>query len=152
MRWHQALTLIVTFGLILAAHSMCAAADQSFSRPVSFTPDLRTNPVVYEVMASWYGGSFAGRPTTSGEVFNPHHLTAASLSVPLGSVVKVENPSNGRSVMVRINDCGPYVVGRGLDLSRRAAEKIGIIRQGVARLAVIPISIPPNADVDRCTR
>jgi rare lipoprotein A (peptidoglycan hydrolase) len=62
---------------------------------------------VHEVIASWYGREFAGRPTTSGEPFDPHGLTAASMTVPLGSLVKVENPKNGRSVRLRINDCGP---------------------------------------------
>jgi rare lipoprotein A len=64
--------------------------------------------------------------------------------------VEVENPKNGRSVKVRINDCGPYVHGRSLDLSRGAAQKIGIDRQGVARLKIIPIHIPP--DDDRCSQ
>jgi rare lipoprotein A len=103
-------------------------------------------------MASWYGRGFAGRPTTSGEPFDPHRLTAASITVPLGSVVKVENPRNGRSVRVRINDCGPYVLGRSLDLSLRAAQTIGITRQGVARLKVTSIKISPDADAARCIR
>jgi len=64
--------------------------------------------------------------------------------------VEVENPKNGRSVKVRINDCGPYVHGRSLDLSRGAAQKIGIDQQGVARLKIIPIHISP--DDDRCSQ
>ena len=76
----------------------------------------------HEVIASWYGRRFAGRPTTSGERFDPHRLTAASITVPLGSVVRVENPKNGRSVIVRINDCGPFAPGRSLDLSLHAAQ------------------------------
>jgi len=107
-------------------------------------------PVIREVIASWYGRGFAGRRTTSGETFDPHRLTAASISVPLGSVVKVENPKNGRSVQVLVNDCGPHVRGRNLDLSRRAAQKIGMVHQGVARLRVTPIKIPPNASANRC--
>jgi len=66
--------------------------------------------------------------------------------------VKIENPKNRRSVRVRINDCGPYVLGRTLDLSLRAAQNIGITRQGVARLKVTPIKTPPDADRDRCIR
>jgi rare lipoprotein A (peptidoglycan hydrolase) len=109
-------------------------------------------PVVHEVIASWYGPGFAGRLTTSGERFNPRRLSAASVIVPLGSVVKVENPTNGWSVRVRITDCGPHVPGRTLDLSRRAAQKIGIAHQGIARLRVTAIKIPRNADADRCLK
>ena len=77
-----------------------------------------------------------GRTTSSGERFDPNALTAASRTLPLGTVVTVTNPENGRSVMVRINDRGPFVGGRSLDLSRRAAQKLGITQKGVARLKV----------------
>jgi rare lipoprotein A len=112
----------------------------------------RLKPPVREVTASWYGRKFAGRPTTSGEPFDPRRLTAASLTLPLGSVVKVENPTNGRSVRVRINDCGPLVHGRSLDLSQRAARKIGITHQGVARVKITTVKTPPDANLDRCSR
>ncbi len=119
---------------------------------IKYAPPQPPKPAVHEVKASWYGGEFAGRPTTSGEPFDPHQLTAASKTLPLGSVVRVENPKNGRSVRVRINDCGPYVHGRSLDLSLRAAQKIGITRQGVARVKITKLKTPPDADVDRCAR
>ena len=90
------------------------------------------------VKASWYGPGLVGKRTTSGERFNPRALTAASKTIPLGSVVKVTNPDNGKSVKVRINDRGPFVRGRSLDLSPRAAEKIGIIKKGVVRVRVTP--------------
>lgn len=102
------------------------------------------------VKASWYGPGFAGRRTSSGERFNPNLMTAASKSLPLGSVVRVTNPRTGRSVRVRINDCGPFVRGRGLDLSHRAAERLGIARAGVARVKVTRISTPRRAR--RCRR
>ena len=86
--------------------------------------------------ASWYGPGLTGQKTTSGEVYNPRALTAASKTLPIGSVVKVTNPENGKSVNVRINDRGPFVPGRSLDLSQRAAEKIGVIHKGVARVKV----------------
>jgi peptidoglycan lytic transglycosylase len=87
-------------------------------------------------VASWYGPGFAGRRTSSGERFDPNSLTAASRTLPLGSHVKVTNPSTGKSVVVRINDRGPHLHGRSLDLSRRAAEEIGMKRKGVARVRV----------------
>lgn len=92
------------------------------------------------VRASWYGPGFANRKTADGERFNPNALTAASRTLPLGSVVRVTNLKNGRSVDVRINDRGPYVRGRGLDLSRRAAQDIGMTRTGVAAVRVTPVA------------
>jgi len=100
-------------------------------QPVA-TPTTASNLV----KASWYGPGLAGHKTTSGEVFNPGALTAASKTLPIGAVVKVTNPQNGKSVNVRINDRGPFAPGRSLDLSRRAAEQIGIIHKGVARVTV----------------
>ena len=98
--------------------------------------------------ASWYGPGLAGRRTTSGERFNPRALTAASRTLPLGSVVRVTNPRNGKSVKVRVNDRGPFVAGRSLDLSRRAAERIGIIREGIAPVEVTT-TVLPEADLPR---
>ena len=83
-------------------------------------------------VASYYGKRFAGRPTASGEIFNPVKLTAAHRTLPFGSKVKVTNKRNGRSVVVRINDRGPFSKGRVIDLSRKAAEEIGLIRAGHA--------------------
>ncbi|HEX4209111.1 MAG TPA: septal ring lytic transglycosylase RlpA family protein [Candidatus Binataceae bacterium] len=98
------------------------------------------------VKASWYGTGFNGHVTATGEKFNANQLTAASTNLPLGSVVKVTNPDNGRSVKVRINDCGPYVHGRSMDLSKRAAEKIGITHDGVAHVKVAPVKVPANGE------
>jgi rare lipoprotein A len=98
------------------------------------------------VKASWYGPGLNGHVTATGERFNENKLTAASTNLPLGSVVKVTNPENGRSVKVRINDCGPYVRGRSMDLSKRAAEKIGITHHGVAHLKVTPVEVPRDAE------
>jgi rare lipoprotein A len=98
------------------------------------------------VKASWYGPGLDGHVTSTGEKFNSNNLTAASTTLPLGSVVKVTNPDNGHSVKVRINDCGPYVHGRSLDLSKRAAEKIGITHDGVAHVKVTTVKVPANAE------
>lgn len=94
------------------------------------------------VTASWYGPGFSGRRTSSGERFDPNQLTAASPTLPLGSVVHVTNVSNGRSVNVRINDRGPFVRGRSLDLSHRAAQKIGLTAKGVGRVKVTRVRHP----------
>ncbi|RPF70680.1 septal ring lytic transglycosylase RlpA family protein [Aurantiacibacter spongiae] len=81
-------------------------------------------------VASYYGARFAGRPTASGERFDPSDLTAAHRTLPFGSRVRVTNPRNGNSVIVRINDRGPFHGGRVIDLSRSAAEQVGIVRAG----------------------
>lgn len=90
-----------------------------------------------EGMASWYGGNgdgFAGRPTASGELFDPQDLTAAHRTLPHGTILLVENLDNGRTVTVRVNDRGPFVKGRVLDLSKRGAQVLGFIGQGTARI------------------
>lgn len=121
------------------------------SHPVNYAPPPQpSKPAAKVVKASWYETEFAGRPTTSGERFNPNRMTAASKTLPLGSVVKVENPGNGRSVTVRINDCGPFVRGRSLDLSKRAAQKIGITHEGTARVKLTTLEAP--ADGVSCAR
>jgi rare lipoprotein A len=95
------------------------------------------------VTASYQGSSTAGQATASGEPYNPNDLTAASRNLPIGSTVKVTNPETGGSVKVRINDRGPFVHGRSLDLSKRAADKIGITHKGVARVKVTPVKSHP---------
>lgn len=109
-------------------------------------PSERPTPAVHVVKASWYGPGLAGKKTTSGEVYNPKALTAASKTLPIGSVVKVTNPQNGKSVNVRINDRGPFVPGRSLDLSQHAAEKIGVTHKGVARVKVSKVATPDQHD------
>jgi rare lipoprotein A (peptidoglycan hydrolase) len=84
--------------------------------------------------ASYYGPGFRGRKTASGETFRPEELTAAHRSLPLGTKVRVTNLHNGESVLVTINDRGPYVRGRQIDLSMGAARAIGMIGRGVANV------------------
>ncbi len=87
-------------------------------------------------LASWYGGKFHGRMTSSGEMFDTNSLTAAHRTLPFGTIVKVTNLDNGRSVLVKINDRGPFVGGRIIDLSRAAALQLGMIDTGVARVSL----------------
>jgi rare lipoprotein A len=85
-----------------------------------------------EGAVSWYGGKFHQRPTASGELFNANALTMAHPTLPFGTKVKVTNLRNGRSVVVRVNDRGPFVGHRIGDLSRAAAETLGMMMRGVA--------------------
>jgi rare lipoprotein A len=85
-------------------------------------------------MASYYHDRFHGRRTASGAAYNKNALSAAHKTLPLGTQVRVTNTRSGRSVVVRINDRGPYARGRVIDLSRAAASEIGMVGQGVARV------------------
>ncbi len=86
--------------------------------------------------ASYYGQELAGNPTASGETFSPDDLTAAHPTLPFGSLVRVTNTRNGRSVVVRINDRGPFAESRIIDLSHAAAREIGMVRAGTAHVRV----------------
>lgn len=107
---------------LLLAWSGAAAA------PTQSPPAGQPNSLV----ASWYGPKFHGRPTANGEIFDMHQLTAAHRELPFGSRLRVTCPETGRSVMVRINDRGPFIPGRDLDLSRAAARRLGMEAQGLA--------------------
>ncbi len=84
--------------------------------------------------ASYYGARFAGRSTASGETFDPAKLTAAHRTLPFGTRVRVTSLRNGRAVVVRINDRGPHVPGRLIDLSRAAARRLGMLQRGTVRV------------------
>ncbi len=88
------------------------------------------------VLASWYGPGFHGRLTASGERFDQYAMTAAHRELRLGTKVRVTNVQNGRAVVVKINDRGPYVAGRGLDLSYGAADVLQFTKQGVTNVCV----------------
>lgn len=85
-----------------------------------------------DAVASWYGRDFHGRPTSSGEIFNMYALTCAHKGYPFGTKVKVTNVSNSRSVECVVNDRGPFISGRDIDLSYAAAKEIGLIGPGTA--------------------
>ena len=93
-------------------------------------------------MASWYGGKFQGRKTANGEIFDTNELTAAHKTLPFNTVVRVTNLKNSKTVIVRINDRGPFVAGRVIDLSHAAAEAIDMAVSGVALVELEIVSLP----------
>jgi rare lipoprotein A len=103
--------------------------------PLRFRPEIAAR-FSQTGLASWYGGTFARRATASGERFNTMQLTAAHRTLPMHTVVRVTNLDNGRMLLVRINDRGPYVKGRVIDLSRNAADILDIRRHGVAPVRI----------------
>ena len=99
-------------------------------------PSANTYQTVGEGEASYYGVELAGNRTASGERFNPNAMTAAHRTLPLGTKLRVTNKANGKSVLVRINDRGPFVGNRLIDLSLGAAREIGMVRAGKARVTL----------------
>ncbi len=93
-------------------------------------------------IASWYGHPYHGRPAASGEIYDMERLTAAHRTLPFGTRVRVENLQNGRRIEVRINDRGPFVEGRIIDLSRAAAREIGMLGPGTARVRLVVLALP----------
>jgi len=91
--------------------------------------------------ASWYGPKFHGKMTANGEIYDQMAFTAAHKKLSFGTLLKVTNTKNGRSVIVRINDRGPYIEGRDLDLSKGAAIELGMLRKGVARLKIEEVAL-----------
>jgi rare lipoprotein A len=133
----KAQTLLVGSCLFLVS---CAAkttgpvdVPEQESKPIVKEPSARP---IAEATASYYGDEFKGAKTASGERFNPNDFTAAHKKYPFGTQLKVTNPKNGKSVTVRVNDRGPFVKGRDIDLSKAAAKELGITDHGVADVKV----------------
>jgi len=105
--------------------------DGKWYQPVSVAPGYRERGI-----ASWYGGKFHGRRTASGETYNMHAMTAAHKTLPLGTLVTVRNLDNREQTQVRINDRGPFIRGRIIDLSYKAAKRIGIVGPGTAEVEI----------------
>jgi rare lipoprotein A len=137
-----AVTLLVGLGVAHGPTSSSAAGNPAVSpNPAPKAVSAQHNAQPYQVgTASWYGDYFEGKPTASGEPFNMYDMTAAHLTLPLGTLVRVTNLRNHRSVIVRINDRGPYVDGRIVDLSYNAAKVLRFDQQGLqrVRLDVVP--------------
>lgn len=113
-------------------------SSTAISNPDAIAVSAPTAPVrpVRMGQASWYGPGFSGKKTASGDVFDEEKFTAAHKTIPLGSRAKVTNLANGKSVEVEINDRGPFIPGRIIDLSQAAAQALGIVDRGVAKVRV----------------
>ena len=139
--------MLRAFYILLITFSIAAALLGCDPNPIYLadkdSQDKRQKKVaipnnVYQLgMCSYYGKKFHGRTTANGEKFDMYALTAAHKELPFGTVIKVTNLQNGMSITVRVNDRGPFVKGRILDLSYAAAQKIGMIRTGVAKVAIV---------------
>ncbi len=125
----------------------------SVSRPPAAEPaaEPRVSPDANALftetgLASWYGPPYHNRKAANGEVYDMHALTAAHRTLPLGSVVRVTNVKTGRSVLVRINDRGPFIEGRVIDLSLEAAKRADVWRAGIAKVRIEVLEAPAPLD------
>ncbi|HZP45951.1 MAG TPA: septal ring lytic transglycosylase RlpA family protein [Candidatus Binataceae bacterium] len=136
--WKLARAMLVT-GLAI----YCAACATSSPQPLAPPPSPARSGAVLGI-ASWYGPGFDGRRTSSGATYHQDSLTAASTVFPLGTVLRVTNLRNQRSVVVTVDDHGPYVKGRTLDLSHKAARTIGMIGRGTTPVRMEVLHSPPG--------
>jgi peptidoglycan lytic transglycosylase len=104
-------------------------------------PEAVTYTDLGKMKASWYGPKFHGKRTANGEIYNQMAFTAAHKSLPFGTLLKLTNPRNGKSVIVRINDRGPYIPGRQIDLSKGAAIELGVMSNGVSKINVEEVKL-----------
>ena len=123
---------VLVAGLAAVLMALPVGAEQSLDR-TSGASQIEAEQ--YEVgTGSWYGPGFNGKLTANGETFDQNKLTAAHPTLPLPSTVAITNLANNRSLVVRVNDRGPYIEGRIIDVSRRAARILGFEKEGLARL------------------
>jgi len=141
---HIRLFRVVAILLTLAA---CGSKRDRYPGPPVASAPLppAVQPDAREGVASWYGHPFHGRRTSNGEVYDMDTLTAAHQTLPFDSLVRVDNLDNGKSVKVRINDRGPFVKNRIIDLSRAAATAIGMIGPGTARVQLAILEMGEHA-------
>jgi len=126
--------------LLLAAG--CATASQATTQkapPARATPRRDAGPAWQVGLASYYADSLHGRKTASGQPYDRNAATCAHRTHPFGTVLRVELVEDGRAVECRVNDRGPFVRGRIVDLSRRLAEELGLIERGVAKVRIAPV-------------
>ena len=150
--------ILTAHGLaVLISIASLGAAQGPTSSGSKNSQNATYNPVVFVAVqktayakpyqigtASWYGGDFQGKATASGEPYDMYELTAAHPTLPLGSHVRVTNLHNGRAVVVRINDRGPYVPGRIIDLSYGAARVLGVKARGLQRVRLDVVKAQPQ--------
>jgi len=121
--------------------------ETSYSNYAKSKPSLKPL-ATWECTTSWYGEDFDGLPTATGETYDMYGETAAHPTLPLGSIVRVVNTRNHRSQIVRINDRGPYVEGRELDVSYQVAKQLGFDQRGTAKVRLELLEVPSRPATD----
>jgi rare lipoprotein A (peptidoglycan hydrolase) len=125
------------------SNALLNAAQPESTSVNSTSPSNQPKPLaVWECTTSWYGEPFDGQLTATGEIYDMYALTAAHPTLPLGSIVRVTNTRNQRSTLVMINDRGPYIVGRELDVSYEVARRLGFDQSGLAKVRLELLEVP----------
>jgi rare lipoprotein A len=149
-------SLFLGFGLLVLTPSVNPTVSGSASTQHPSATSLQNSPLpstsssshtaqplaIWECTTSWYGEDFDGQPTATGEPYDMYATTAAHPTLPLGSIVRVVNPRNQRSQVVRINDRGPYIEGRELDVSYEVARRLGFDQRGLAKVRLELLEVP----------
>jgi len=151
-------SLFLGVGLLVLIPSVNPTVPASTSAPYPSGTSLQNNPVpstsahsrtsqprplaIWQCTTSWYGEDFDGHATATGEPYDMYATTAAHPTLPLGSIVRIVNPRNHRSQVVRINDRGPYVEGRELDVSYEVARRLGFDESGLAKVRLELLEVP----------
>jgi rare lipoprotein A (peptidoglycan hydrolase) len=130
-----------------------AQLETSLQGNASFATSNSTDKVkplaVWQCITGWYGEDFDGQPTANGETYDMYATTAAHPTLPLGSIIRVVNTRNHRSQVVRINDRGPYIEGRELDVSYEVARRLGFDDRGLAKVRIELLEVPSRPASDR---
>jgi rare lipoprotein A len=138
------LALVSLVGFTLNSGKDIESGSSKSSDETAISSDLETNSQIElleyvdrgTMVASWYGPRFNGRKTANGEIFDQEAFTAAHKKLKFGTLLRITNPENEKSIIVRINDRGPYIKGRELDLSKGAAIELGMEEKGVTKLNI----------------
>lgn len=131
---HSKIFIATLLGILLLLASSCGVVRRSSPPEAS-----GEGAIIGSGIASWYGPNFHGKLTANGERYNMNDYTAAHKTLPFNTVVRVDNVENGKSVVVRINDRGPYIANRIIDLSRKAAQQIDMIGKGTASVRLMVV-------------
>jgi rare lipoprotein A len=153
------LRLFAPIGLLTLVFAFGCAKKSTFSTPPEhprpykigrkwYQPLASSKDFKQKGIASWYGADFHGKKTANGETYDMHEVTAAHKTLPLDTYVKVDNLENGKSIVVRVNDRGPFVRGRIIDLSFAAAKKLGIVEKGTAKVKIKALGTPAKTAVN----
>ena len=132
--------VIITFVFVCS----CASSSRFASKKLYRNSNNIQNGEILVGYASYYADKFHGKKTANGEIFNMHDYTAAHRNLPFGTILLVTNLENGKKIKVRVNDRGPFVAGRILDLSLQAAKDIGLIKSGITKVEIKILKLGTN--------
>jgi len=143
------LALISVVGFVLNPKEGDSSENSAINEELTSTYNSEVNSQIElieytdrgKMVASWYGPRFHGRKTANGEIFDQEAFTAAHKKFRFGTILRLTNPNNEKSIIVRINDRGPYIKGRELDLSKAAALELDILERGVAKLDIEQVTL-----------